>query len=197
MTNGRDLFVSVDIETAGPIPGEYSLLAIGACLVDAPERRFLCYLQPLNTNADPAALKVTGLSLQELKRTGLAAEHAMTRFATWLEANRSSADRLVFVGLNAPFDWSFVNYYFHRFVGATPFGFTALDIKAYYMGASGVAWRESTSSCMAEAFGIDETGDHNALYDAHYQAALFRQVRQLASNRELRGGFPGDQGGTE
>ena len=38
MTNGYDLFVSVDVETAGPIPGEYSLLAIGACLVDAPEK---------------------------------------------------------------------------------------------------------------------------------------------------------------
>ncbi|MCY4618746.1 MAG: 3'-5' exonuclease [Chloroflexi bacterium] len=193
MTNGRDLFVSVDIETAGPIPGEYSLLAIGACLIDAPERTFLCYLQPLNTNADPAALKVTGLSLQELERTGLAAEQAMTRFATWLEANRSSADRLVFVGLNAPFDWSFVNYYFHQFVGENPFGFTALDIKAYYMGASGVAWTESTSSGMAEAFGIDETGDHNALHDALYQAELFRQTRNQVSSRDLGGGLPGGQ----
>jgi hypothetical protein len=33
---------------------------------------------------------------------------------------------------NAPFDWSFVNYYFHRFTGANPFGFTALDIKAVH-----------------------------------------------------------------
>jgi hypothetical protein len=28
--------------------------------------------------------------------------------------------------------WSFVNYYFHRFTGANPFGFTALDIKAVH-----------------------------------------------------------------
>ena len=28
-----ELYVSVDVETSGPIPGEYSLLSIGACLV--------------------------------------------------------------------------------------------------------------------------------------------------------------------
>ena len=72
MTDGHDLLVSVDVETAGPIPGKYSLLAIGACLIDASEEMFRCYLQPLNTNADPAALRATGLSLQELERTGLA-----------------------------------------------------------------------------------------------------------------------------
>jgi len=26
-----------------------------------------------------------------------------------------------------------VNYYFHKYVGDNPFGFAALDIKAYYM----------------------------------------------------------------
>lgn len=197
MTGRHDLLVSVDVETAGPIPGEYSLLAIGACLIDAPEETFFCYLQPLNTNADPVALEVSGLSLQDLARTGLPPEQAMARFAAWLEAHRNSADRLVFVGLNAPFDWSFVNYYFHRFVGENPFGFTALDIKAFYMGAIGVAWRESTSSGMAEAFGINETGDHNALHDAQYQAELFRQTRNQISRRDLDGGLPGGQRGIE
>lgn len=191
MTERHDLLVSVDVETAGPIPGEYSLLAIGACLIDAPEETFLCYLQPLNTNADPAALEVTGLSLKDLVRTGLPPEQALARFAAWLEAHRNSADRLVFVGLNAPFDWSFVNYYFHRFVGGNPFGFTALDIKAYYMGATGVGWRQTTSSGMAEAFGVDETGDHDALHDALYQAELFRQTRNHVSRRDLGEGAPG------
>lgn len=181
MTSSRELFVSVDVETAGPVPGEYSLLAIGACLVDAPDKTFLCYVQPLTAKADPEALRVTGLSLEVLARTGLAPVEAMTRFAAWLEEIRSASDRLVFVGLNAPFDWSFVNYYFHRFAGANPFGFSALDIKAYYMGATGLRWDETTSSSMAAVLGIEATGDHNALHDAQYQARLFRMARQLAT----------------
>ncbi|WP_268747167.1 hypothetical protein [Sphingobium sp. Ant17] len=40
MSDKREIFVSVDVETAGPIPGEYSLLSIGACSVFAPEEAF-------------------------------------------------------------------------------------------------------------------------------------------------------------
>src|ERR1700716_268319 len=67
----------------------------------------------------------------------------MTAFATWLDSLVGKTDTPVFVGFNAPFDWSFINYYFHKFIGRNPFGFAALDIKAYYMGATGCSWRET------------------------------------------------------
>lgn len=183
MTDNDELFVSVDVETAGPIPGDYSLLAIGACLVDSPDDTFHCYLQPINANADPDALRVTGLSLEILDHTGLPPMEAMARFAAWLDDVDGRSERPVFVGLNAPFDWSFVNYYFHKFIGANPFGFAALDIKAYYMGATGVRWDDTTSSAMAASFGVKATGDHHALHDAQYQALLFRTARQLVVDR--------------
>jgi DNA polymerase III epsilon subunit-like protein len=66
----NEVFVSVDVETSGPIPGEYSMLSIGACLVDAPETTFERLLKPLNRNADPEALAVTGFSLQQLEQSG-------------------------------------------------------------------------------------------------------------------------------
>jgi DNA polymerase III epsilon subunit-like protein len=66
------VFVSVDVETAGPIPGEYSLLSIGACLIYEPTRMFSCELKPLNRNADSKAMEVTGLSLSTLEKTGSA-----------------------------------------------------------------------------------------------------------------------------
>ena len=30
----KEVFISVDVETSGPIPGDYDLLSIGMCLVD-------------------------------------------------------------------------------------------------------------------------------------------------------------------
>ncbi|MGL1984483.1 3'-5' exonuclease, partial [Escherichia coli] len=33
MTIKKEIFISVDIEASGPVPGKYSLLSIGACLV--------------------------------------------------------------------------------------------------------------------------------------------------------------------
>lgn len=67
MTRKKEVFVSVDVETAGPIPGEYSLLSIGACAVADLTKTFSCELKPINRNADPKALEVSGLSLDELE----------------------------------------------------------------------------------------------------------------------------------
>ena len=177
MNDQREIFVSVDIETAGPIPGDFSLLSIGACVVDDKSLTFACELKPLNRNADPMALKVSGLSLETLERTGLAPEEAMKRFANWLKGLIYGDEVLVFVGFNAPFDWSFVNYYFHKFFGENPFGFSALDVKAYYMGATACQWADTRSSRMAAALQPRRQPNHTALHDAEYQAELFRLIR--------------------
>lgn len=182
----KEVFISVDVETAGPIPGEFSMLSIGACVVGEPKAEFECTLKPINDNADPVALEVTGLSLDELRRTGSEPDAAMRSFAEWVGRVAGPDAAPVFVGFNAPFDWSFVNYYFHRFMGANPFGFTALDIKALWMGVSGCSWADTRSSRMAERLEPSTFGDHDALHDAQHQAELFRLVlaRGNALSRE-------------
>lgn len=70
--NASEIFVSVDIETSGPVPGLFSLLSIGACLVHAPDVRFYAELKPDCTGFDPEALAVTGFNLQALATTGIA-----------------------------------------------------------------------------------------------------------------------------
>jgi ribonuclease T len=178
MSGKREIFISVDVETAGPIPGEFSLLSVGACEVFEPSRTFACELKPINRNADAKALEVTGLSLDQLSRTGLDPSEAMRSFGDWLATVAGADGTVVFVGFNAPFDWSFVNYYFHLFGGGNPFGFTALDIKALYMGATGCDWADTRSSKIAERLKPSLKGDHDALRDAQYQAEIFRLIRR-------------------
>lgn len=173
----KELFISVDVETAGPIPGRYSLLSIGACDVYRPEHQFSCELKPVSKDYVPEALAVTGLSLEVLAKTGLDPKEAMAQFAAWAQSLRRDGESLVFVGFNAAFDWSFVNYYFHQFLGANPFGFAALDIKSLYMGATGSAWSDTRSSRMVAALKPQGAGDHSALHDALFQAELFRLTR--------------------
>jgi ribonuclease T len=184
VTNKNEIFISVDVETSGPIPGEYSLLSIGACNVDDPKQVFSCELKPINNNADPKALEISGLSLDDLARTGAPPAEAMKKFLDWLQGTRAEGDALVFVGFNAPFDWSFVNYYFHKFIGANPFGFAGLDIKAYYMGATGCRWADTRSSHMETALQPTRKPDHKALHDAQYQAELFRLIRKKATLKQ-------------
>lgn len=178
-----EVFISIDVETSGPIPGEYSMLSIGACLVSDPEITFACELKPISDKADPAALEVSGLSLDDLRRSGLKPELAMSRFGSWVGEVAGAHAKPVFVGFNAPFDWSFVNYYFHRFTGTNPFGFTALDIKALWMGITGCTWADTRSSRIAERLNPKLRGDHDALHDAQYQAELFRLMLEERSGR--------------
>ena len=142
----EDVFISVDVETAGPHPGRYSLLSIGACLVSDPDLSFYVELQPVNDSATPEALAVTGLSLVELAERGLPPAEAMASFEAWVKTLTPHNRRPVFVAFNAPFDWMFVNDYFHRFLGRNPFGYSALDMKALYMGLTGARWSETSIS---------------------------------------------------
>lgn len=175
-----ELYVSVDVETSGPVPGIYSLLSIGACLVSEPAQSIYLELKPDGLKYDPEALAVTGFDLAKLESEGLPPQVAMLKLEQWLTQNCSAGQKIVFVGLNAPFDWSFVNYYFHKYSGVNPFGFTAIDMKAYYMGATGCRWKETKSSQMTARLNPQSAPSHNALDDARFQAELFALM--LAGN---------------
>ena len=171
-----ETYVSVDVETAGPCPGLYSLLSIGACLVDEPGQAFYVELQPVNDQVVPEALAVCRLSLEELRERGVPPPEAMTQFAAWLESVTPPGERPVFVAFNAPFDWMFVHDYFHRFLGQNPFGHTALDMKAYYMGQTRGRWADTSLHRIMAGFGSTRTLTHHALQDALDQAELFRRM---------------------
>lgn len=168
-------FVSVDVETSGPSPSGHSLLAIGACLVDDPERTFYVELRPDGSVADPTAVAVAGMSLDRLEREGVDPARAMGDFAAWVDGVAGD-DGAVFVAVNAPFDWMFVCDYLHRYVGTNPFGHSALDVKALYMGVAGVPWPEATLRHMAGRYGLSAELPHHALHDAVIQAAVFREI---------------------
>ena len=186
-----ECFISVDVETSGPIPGAYSLLSIGAYVISKitvregdklPATDFYCTLRPLSTaGSDPEAMKVAGLSLVDLTKTGKEPAEAMKLLAVWVESVCGDMTP-VFVGFNAAFDWSFINYYFHFFLGKNPFGFSAVDIKSLYMGMAGGTWADTKLSRVTESLGIENSElSHQALEDAKIQAEVFRAINSRVS----------------
>jgi DNA polymerase III epsilon subunit-like protein len=174
----KTCFISVDIEASGAFPPTFSMLSLGACLVDDDSVTFKCFFKPISSEASPEAMKVSRLSLQELSKTGKPPEVAMREFGAWVVAQAGTRTP-VFVGLNAAFDWAFVNYYFSTYIGSNPFGFAPLDVKAFYAGATGVPWLEARSSKMSERLGATKKATHDALDDAIAQAELFRLARDV------------------
>jgi DNA polymerase III epsilon subunit-like protein len=170
-----EAFISVDIEAAGPIPGQYSMLSLGACLVEDLDHSFYVELRPINDNAEPKALEITGFSLAALRVSGEKPEDAIVKFWNWINA-AAGTRAPIFVGFNAGFDWSFVNWYFHTYVKENPFGFAPLDIKAYYMGLSGCSWSDTKSSRIPHEYQSSPHEKHNALSDAKAQAEVFSKL---------------------
>lgn len=173
-----ELLISVDIEASGPSPGTGSLLSVGACLVDDSSKGIYLELKPLPDR--PWSEEAEGIHCLDrgyLEQHGLEPGPAMERLAGWL-AEVADGRQVVFVGLNAPFDWSFVNDYFLRFVGHNPFGWSALDVKAYYMGLRGEPrWSRTSRLHINAHLGLDTQHTHNALDDAREQAEVMRLLR--------------------
>ena len=120
------------------------MLSIGACTVSEPVETFYVEIQPDQEAFSPEALQVSGLSMDELRENGVPPEQAMQAICGLGEdKSHQQNSRPIFVAFNAPFDWMFVNDYFHRYLGHNPFGHSALDMKAFYMGLRGVAWSET------------------------------------------------------
>lgn len=181
--SAREVYVSVDIEAAGPVPGIYSMLALGACVVGGGKKEFYSEIRPINHAFVPAAIKVSGLSLERLQKVGRDPKDVMEAFGNWVGKLTSDGSRPVFVGFNSSFDWAFVNWYFHRFVGENPFGIGGVDIKAYYMGFAGCPWADTSSSRLPAPFQFDQPLTHNALEDARAQAGIFDKLLQASKRR--------------
>jgi ribonuclease T len=178
-----EAYVSVDVETSGPNPSDYDMLSIGACLVDNPACGFYVELQPATGNAILGSLAISDLSLEDLRENGLPPAQALRRFEAWLQTAVSAEQRPVFVALNAPFDWMFVNDYFHRYLQHNPFGHSALDIKAFYMGMAGTRWARTSMRYLAARYLEGRKLTHNALQDAQDQAEVFANILTEAQAR--------------
>jgi hypothetical protein len=119
-------FIIVDVEADGPISAEFSMVCFGAVLFDETlGKSFYSQTRPISDRFVPEVLAVSGFSREQ----HLAFEEpkgVMEKFAGWLEEH--SKGRPVFLSDNLAFDWQFINYYFHRFLGQNPFGFSGRRI---------------------------------------------------------------------
>jgi hypothetical protein len=122
----------IDIESDGPIPGDYSMISFGAILVDEQlDKIFYGKLRPISEKFIPEALAVSGHSREEV----LSFEDpkkVMADFKEWIEKN--CEDRPTFISDNNGFDWMFICWYFHHFIGTNPFGHSSQNLGSLYKG---------------------------------------------------------------
>lgn len=171
-------YFMVDVEADGPIPGDYSLIAIGAVLVEPSlSKTFYIELQPISAKWIEAALEVSNFTRsQTLSFTEPAI--AMQKFAEWIAAE--SNGRPLFISDNNGFDWQYINWYFHHFCGLNPFGHTSTNLGSLYKGVM-----KDTFVNFKHLRQTPHT--HNALEDAIGNAeALLQMKEQLGLKISLK-----------
>lgn len=169
-------YICVDVETAGPIPSMYALLSIGACTLGAPRKTFYVELVPDKDSTDAEAMAVHKLELQQLRQDGLPPALALAKFRDWVADVVPAGRKPIFLAFNASFDWMFIHDYFIRYLGENPFGHSAIDIKAVYMGFSRKPWVETSGKNLHNIFNHSKELTHNALEDAVEQAVIFERL---------------------
>ncbi|BBH70842.1 hypothetical protein ACTI_75270 [Actinoplanes sp. OR16] len=175
-----ELYVAVDVEADGPIPGPYSMLSLGMAVAGRPDLTFYTELRPISDDFVPQALAVSGLDRERLVREGPDAAEAMKAAATWVNGLRRIG-RPVFLAAPAVWDGMFVHWYFVRYLGHSPFGSTGsgVDLRSFWMGATGCEWVESRKGKIKHALGVtDVPHTHHAGEDAAELAQVFEAVQQ-------------------
>lgn len=125
-------YIVVDVESDGPLLGVNSMVCFGAVLVDKEgkfDKTFYGQTAPISSIYNPEALAISSFSREEHKNFDDPV-HTMQDFQLWL----SEFNKPTLVSDNNGYDASWINYYFHRFVGSNPFGWSSRRIGDMFCG---------------------------------------------------------------
>jgi len=151
-------YIIVDVESDGQIIGENSLVCFGAVLLNENlDKTFYGQTKPISEKYNSEALAISGFS-REIHETFEEPKEVFERFNKWLK-EISNGSTVILVSDNNGYDASWINYYFHKYLGENPFGWSSRrigDMYAGFMNDLHYKWKKHRKS----------THTHNPLDDA-------------------------------
>jgi hypothetical protein len=181
MTN-NELYVSIDVEADGPIPGEYSMLSLGSAIFEPAGQildKFEVNIRELPTakrDAETMEWWATEPTAWEYcRRNPVEADNAMHSYLDHLlNVEKKYRRKLVCIGYPVTYDFMFVYWYLIKFTGKSPFSFSGIDIKTMAMTIMKSSYKKAGKKYMPRQwFSIDNKHNHTPLEDAIEQGNLF------------------------
>lgn len=183
--NGQQVYIVVDIEADGPVPGQYSMLSLAA-VATTPEAeigRFYRKLRALpEAVQEPNTMRWWNTEPKAWEEVQTGAEDpsvVISDFVAWVE---SLDKQLIFVASPIALDYSFVGWYLMRFVGRNPFSnehnaVRTLDIRSFISGKYGLTFDNSSRNKLPDALThVMPQHTHKAIDDAVGYANLLRHI---------------------
>ena len=138
-------YIVVDVEADGDLLGLNSMVCFGAVLIDKEgklDQTFYGKTAPISDYFDPEALAISGFSREEHLKFDNPLE-VMTNFKLWIEEH--SKGKPILLSDNNGFDASWINWYFIKYLGENPFGWSSRrigDMFAGFMNNSHYKWKQ-------------------------------------------------------
>lgn len=165
-------YIVVDIESDNQSPATGSMVCFGAVLVNDTSKTFYGKTKPVMKDWNPEALAISGFSREQHEQFDDPKE-VMKKFAEWVES--VSDGKPTFISDNPAFDWQWINYYFYKYLGRNPFGFSARRIGDLYCGmvkdaSKNYEWKKKYRKTVH---------DHNPVNDAKGNAEALISMQKL------------------
>lgn len=163
-------YIVVDVEADAESPAVGSMVCFGAVLVGDTSKTFYGQTRPIMKGFVPGALAISGFSRQAHEEFPHPKD-TMIEFTKWVE--EVSIGKPTFISDNPAFDWQWVNYYFHKYIGRNPFGLSARRIGDLYCGlvkdaSKNHEWKKKYRRTA-----------HNPVNDAMGNAEALRTIQQI------------------
>lgn len=172
-----EIYVSIDVEADGPIPGPNSMLSFGAAAFNKSGKLISTFSANLDLldgakgDPDTMAWWATQKEAWEATRTNTKSPAlAMQQFVDWSYA---LPGKPCLVGYPITYDFMFVYWYMMKFVGKSPYSHSGLDIKTFAMSMLKTNYRDSTKRNMPSRWFSKAAHTHVSIDDAIEQGQLF------------------------
>ena len=162
-----------DVEADGPAPGIFSMVSIGIVVVEPSlSRTFYGTFKPISDQWDPEALAVSGFTREQTLAFD-DPKDVLLKLEAFIQ--KHNVGRPTFIADNNGFDWQWPNYYFHKFLGRNPFGYSSKNLGSIYNGF--------VKDCAASFKHLRKTKhDHHPVNDAKGNAEALLEIK----NRGLK-----------
>lgn len=169
--------IVVDVESDGPIPYIHSMVCFGAVIVEPSlSKTFYGKTRPISNTWNPSSLAISGISREEHETFDDPLE-VMKNFDIWIKENSKGSP--IFISDNPAYDWQFINFYFHFYLGKNPFGFSARRIGDLYCGMEKdfyAKWKHLRKT----------EHDHNPANDAKGNAEVLLKMHEMGLNIKIK-----------
>lgn len=168
-------YIVVDVESDGPVQGIHSMVCFGAVIVEPSlSKTFYGKVKPISIKYDMEALKISGFTREEHEKFDEPVV-VMSNFAQWIKEN--SVKTSILISDNNGYDAAWINYYFHKYYGKNPFGWSSRRIGDLFCGFYNDMYYKWKKHRVTKH-------DHNPVNDAigNAEALLYLQSQGLKIN---------------